>query len=67
MNELKFKTKNYSLQDLADEYGVALSTFRKWISPIHNKLLSKSRVNKKRLRTLNNEQVQNIFEYLGDP
>jgi len=61
------ETKIQTFTDLAQEYNVSIATIYKWIKPIKDELLSLSKVNDKRLRTLNKTQLQRIYDYLGTP
>ncbi len=65
MAQLNFKHTQLTLTQLADEYGVSKVTLIRWLKPIHKELLTLSKVNKQRLRTLNPEQITKIKEFLS--
>jgi hypothetical protein len=60
-NRLPLQLKPYSTKDLAEIYGVAKRTFRKWIAPFH------SEIGNKNGRYYTIAQVKIIFFKLGLP
>ncbi len=65
MAQLEFKHTHLTLSDVADSYGISISTLHKWLKPIKNDLLKLSKVNTKRLRTLNSKQLNKIQNFLS--
>jgi len=59
------KKKTYTLQELADEYGVSTKTMYNWLRPIREELLKMRHLEQKRLRIFIPKQVKRIKEFLG--
>lgn len=59
-------TQPRNIQELADLYGVHVTTMVKWLKPIHEELLKMNGIKIKRLRTLKSNQLRRIFEFLGE-
>lgn len=59
------KKKTYTLQELADEYGVSTKTMYNWLQPIREELLEMRHLEQKRLRIFIPKQVKRIKEFLG--